>query len=214
MKTADENQKNSEMTQDSGTRQKIVEAAREEFAKHGLDGARVDRIAKCASVNKAMLYYHFRSKENLYEAVIKDFFSIIGGRIHQQIINATSMEEALAGLANVHASVMAEFPNVRPIMLRELAEPHGDLLDWISEKLSSEGVSKAARHRLEEKMESGEFRKIDIRQSMVSFVTMSLGYFLLSPLMDRVWNVTDRESFIEERKKAIVDLFLYGVKVR
>jgi TetR/AcrR family transcriptional regulator len=203
-----------EQPPDSGTKQKIIEAAREEFARFGFAGARVDRIAQRASVNKAMLYYHFQSKENLYEAVLKDFFTIISGRISRHIATAVSMEQALAGLVGIHAEVVAEFPHLRPIMLRELAEPHGSILDWFAETMSSSGFTKAARAGMEVQMQTGLFRQIDLRQAMISFVTMSLGYHLMAPLVDRVWNVDDREAFIEERKKAIVDLFLYGVKAR
>jgi len=48
------------------TPDKILKAALVEFAEYGLAGARVDRISKRAGVNKAMLYYHFSSKDNLY----------------------------------------------------------------------------------------------------------------------------------------------------
>lgn len=48
------------------TREKILQAALHEFSVHGLAGARVDRIAEEAGVNKAMIYYHFESKEALF----------------------------------------------------------------------------------------------------------------------------------------------------
>jgi AcrR family transcriptional regulator len=203
-----------ESTVESNTRQKIISAARAEFAQHGIDGARVDQIAKQAGVNKAMLYYHFHSKDKLYQAVLKDFFAIISGRISKHIASADSVEQALAGLVGIHAGVIAEYPHLRPIMLRELAEPHGDILDWFAETMSSSGFTKAARAGMETQLVNGQFRQINLRQAMISFVTMSLGYHLMAPLVDRVWNVTDREAFIEERKIAIVDLFLYGVKAR
>ena len=41
------------------TRSKILEAATGEFARYGLGGARVDRIAARARANKRMLYYYF-----------------------------------------------------------------------------------------------------------------------------------------------------------
>jgi AcrR family transcriptional regulator len=53
------------------TRQKILDAATEEFARHGLGGARVDRIAARAGANKRMLYYYFRDKDNLFLAALE-----------------------------------------------------------------------------------------------------------------------------------------------
>ncbi|MEX0760370.1 MAG: TetR/AcrR family transcriptional regulator [Tistlia sp.] len=52
-------------------RRDILRAARAEFAAYGLGGARVDRIAAQAGLNKRMLYYYFRSKEGLFTAVLE-----------------------------------------------------------------------------------------------------------------------------------------------
>jgi len=49
---------------------RIIAAAREEFARRGLDGARVDRIVVRAGVNKQLLFYYFHSKRGLYQAVL------------------------------------------------------------------------------------------------------------------------------------------------
>lgn len=53
------------------TKVQILDAAEEEFAKHGLNGARTEAIAKGAGVNKAMIYYYFKSKEGLYKIVLQ-----------------------------------------------------------------------------------------------------------------------------------------------
>lgn len=56
------------------TQQKILESATEIFSEKGFDGARVDEIASRANINKAMIYYYFESKENLFAEIIKGFF--------------------------------------------------------------------------------------------------------------------------------------------
>src|SRR5580704_6661864 len=56
------------------TRAAILSAAGHLFAKSGLAGARTDAIADAAGVNKALLYYYFKSKESMYEAVVEDHF--------------------------------------------------------------------------------------------------------------------------------------------
>ena len=59
------------------TRQKILSAATEEFARYGLGGARVDRIAARAGANKRMLYYYFSDKDNLFLAALERSYSEI-----------------------------------------------------------------------------------------------------------------------------------------
>ncbi|MFG1706222.1 TetR/AcrR family transcriptional regulator [Nonomuraea sp. M3C6] len=56
----------------AATRAALLEAAREEFAAYGVAGARVDRIAERAGVNKERIYGHFGSKEKLFDAVITE----------------------------------------------------------------------------------------------------------------------------------------------
>src|SRR5580698_10625831 len=56
------------------TRAAILAAAGRIFAGSGIAGARTDAIAAAAGVNKALLYYYFKNKESLYEAVVGDHF--------------------------------------------------------------------------------------------------------------------------------------------
>ena len=67
------------------TEEKIIASALAEFAEHGYEGARVDRIADRAGVNKAMIYYHYKGKENLYEKIIRDtaegIYALITGKM-------------------------------------------------------------------------------------------------------------------------------------
>src|SRR5579862_6432816 len=52
------------------TRATILKAAERIYAEHGLAGARTEAIAAAAGVNKALLYYYFKSKDGLYQAVV------------------------------------------------------------------------------------------------------------------------------------------------
>src|SRR3954468_4708431 len=60
-----------------GTRSRILAAARDEFGARGFAATTVDRIARRARVNKAMIYYHFPNKRALYAAIIRDHFTPI-----------------------------------------------------------------------------------------------------------------------------------------
>ena len=58
----------------------ILAAARDEFAEHGLGGARMDRIALRAGLNKRLIYYYFDDKEKLFQAVLEQAY----GHIRQE----------------------------------------------------------------------------------------------------------------------------------
>ncbi len=67
------------------TRLKLLIAAREEFSRHGLSGARVGAIAKSAGVNKQLLYYYFGDKEKLYANVLEQAYEEL--RTAEQALN-------------------------------------------------------------------------------------------------------------------------------
>ena len=73
-------------------------AAREEFCERGLDGARIDRIADLAEVNKRMLYHYFGNKDGLYTAVLGEAYAEIrqGERMLQ--LDQFGPEEAMERL--------------------------------------------------------------------------------------------------------------------
>ncbi|MYW06011.1 TetR family transcriptional regulator [Streptomyces sp. SID3343] len=76
------------------TRRRIVAAATEEFARHGIAGARVDRIAKQARTSKERVYAYFRSKEALYAHVAQ--------RETAALVEATQLDPAdLPGYAGI-----------------------------------------------------------------------------------------------------------------
>jgi AcrR family transcriptional regulator len=58
-------------------KERILRAATGEFARHGLGGARVDRIAERAGANKRMLYYYYGNKEALFLAVLESRYAHI-----------------------------------------------------------------------------------------------------------------------------------------
>ncbi len=54
------------------SKQLLADAARQEFAEFGYAGARTDRIARRAGVNKQLVFYYFGSKAGLFEALVQD----------------------------------------------------------------------------------------------------------------------------------------------
>src|ERR1039458_1086837 len=72
------------------TRQRLLDAAAEEFAARGIAGARVDRIAEAARSNKAQIYHYFGSKDQLFDAV---FNSLVADTLREVPIDVTDLPE-------------------------------------------------------------------------------------------------------------------------
>ena len=98
------------------TREAILTAATDEFAAYGLGGARVDRIAERAGINKRMLYYYFGQKEELFLAVLERAYAKIRGE--ELALNLTQVEptEAIRRLIAFTWNYYIENPSF-PILL-------------------------------------------------------------------------------------------------
>ncbi|TFZ08577.1 TetR family transcriptional regulator [Ramlibacter humi] len=72
----------------------ILAAARDEFAEFGLGGARMDRIAERAALNKRLIYYYFEDKEALFQAVLEQSYRDI--RQAEQQLNLQELQPAEA----------------------------------------------------------------------------------------------------------------------
>ena len=97
----------------------ILVAATAEFAEHGFAGARVDRIADKASVNKRMLYYYFGNKDDLFLAVLELTYARI--RNAEQELNLAEVEpiEAIRRLVSFTWNYYLQNPEFIPLLNSE-----------------------------------------------------------------------------------------------
>ncbi len=104
------------------TEEKILKASLEEFGEFGYSGARVDRIAERAGVNKAMIYYYFENKEVLYERVIRENTAMIFNRLSGVVSISDDPVVVLRSLLDNYITLVDSLDrNVVKTMLRELA---------------------------------------------------------------------------------------------
>jgi TetR/AcrR family transcriptional regulator len=201
-------------TPEMTTQEKILAAAREEFAARGLDGARVDRIARTAGVNKAMIYYHFHSKEKLYETVVEQFLESVKTFLDRALTEAADLESLLLEFSKFYGRVFETSREMPPIMLREMAAGGDRARNLFIKMFTEVDAPRKIRALFESEMRKGHVRKVDTPQTFVSFVGMNLFYLLFAPLANSIWEIQDEQSFRRSRPEAVVDLFLNGVRSR
>ena len=113
------------------SRRRIFAAAAAEFAARGYAGANVDRIARAAGLNKAMIYYHFKSKAALYRAILRDMFAAVGTRVAAVAAASSSPEDKVRAFVDAIAAEAQARPHFPPIWLREIAEG-GEHVDTVT----------------------------------------------------------------------------------
>jgi TetR/AcrR family transcriptional regulator len=104
------------------SRQAILEAASAEFAGRGFAATRVDRIARRAGVNKAMIYYHFGSKQRLYRDIVREILVAIRTRERTIAAGDDPPERKIDSFIEAFVGEAQSRPHMPPIMMREVAE--------------------------------------------------------------------------------------------
>jgi TetR/AcrR family transcriptional regulator len=104
------------------TRGRILKAALDEFASRGYDAAGVDRIARRARVNKALIYYYFANKRGLYHELLHDSFAELVSALREAVNAEGDAETRLGRYIETFISHLDRHPHMPPLMLRELAD--------------------------------------------------------------------------------------------
>ena len=104
------------------SRQRIWDAAVQQFAAAGFDGAKVDAIARDAGVNKAMLYYHFADKLALYHAILRDMFAAVADATERARAEGGTADTQLRAYVAALVQAAEDRPHFPAIWFREVAD--------------------------------------------------------------------------------------------
>jgi len=163
--------------------QEITEAAFAAFAENGYAATRVEEVAKRAGVSKGLLYLYFKTKEELFKAVVR---SVVMPRV--DALEAELDRSDLTAEAFIRGPVL-EFMKRVPgspvsvvirLMIAE-APKHPDLVEFYWENVASRGLG-ALQRIIERGVENGEFRHSavsDLPQLLLAPVMMSVVWGLV-----------------------------------
>jgi TetR/AcrR family transcriptional regulator len=144
---------------DSASRARIVAAAAREFAARGYAGASVDRIARAARLNKAMIYYHFPGKAALYREILNDMLSAVRAGVAEVAASGATPQDKIRRYVAAIAAEAEARPHFPPIWLREIAEG-GAHIDAATIR-DVRGVLVALGRIVDEGVRAGRFHAVD-----------------------------------------------------
>jgi TetR/AcrR family transcriptional regulator len=189
------------------TRKAILRAAVREFSAHGLAGARTDAIAESAKVNKALLYYYFKSKSGLYAAAIEEVSGAVADRAFAALDPKHSAGERLLRTALSHFDHILTQRDFQSLMQQEMVRMRRGESDEMPALVKN--VFKPLLGKLQEAVhegiEKGELCEMDWLQVCYSALGANVLYFLSAPMMRMLLPFDPfKPAAIESRRKAAV----------
>ena len=171
-------------TAGSASRARILRAAAAEFAARGYAGANVDRIARTARLNKAMIYYHFAGKAALYREILNDMFGAVGARVTEVAESDATPQDKIRRYVAAIAGEAEARPHFPPIWLREIAEGGQHIDQATIDRVR--GVLGALGRILEEGHRAGRFQRVNPLIFQGGIIAPLMFFFATARLRDRL----------------------------
>jgi len=140
------------------TRAAILAAAERHFAQRGFSDTRLEDVADDVGLKRAALFYHFRDKRALYEAVVEDVFAELLARIEAILATRAAMAERIDASVEAWVDALAARPAIARLILRAAADAPEDAAGPAFPRVPA--FLAMARRILEEGLRSGELNPI------------------------------------------------------
>ena len=181
------------------TEEKILEAASEVFTEKGFSGTRTRDIAEKAGINLALLNYYFRSKEKLFEQVMKIKVVLLFGKIFPILSNEkTSLEEKIDLASEKYFEILSKNPNLPLFVISEIQKKNSNITKIIP-------VNKIFENSVIIKQIKEKRPEINPLHYLVNFLAMTIFPFLAKPVFNafELTNEAEYHQFISERRKLV-----------
>ena len=192
------------------TRAAILAAAGRIFADSGLAGARTDAIAEAAGVNKAMLYYYFRDKDALYQAVLEEQFQAFNRQALAVLTAPGPAREVLLRYVGLHLDFLSARHRYaalfQQLMMTDATTLHRLVRLYFTPRAA------ALDRLLRRGMRSGAFRRADPRHAAISITALVVFYFTAARVLPLLG---PRDAYgpaqLRRRKQEVLDFLRYGL---
>lgn len=199
--------------QQDSTEERIIRAATEVFISKGFDGARMQEIADVAGINKALLHYYYRSKEQLFQTVFVKF----GSELHTVIFRALQSEkpfvDKIRSIVEEEIDYFSQNPALPMFVMREISRDASRLIGMIGESPIREIVP-LFQKETRAAIKRGEIAEIDPMQLLLNLFSLIRFPFILRPMLLALSGMSESQyqTLIKRRKQEVADFIIRSLQ--
>lgn len=185
------------------TKKRILDVATEEFATLGYSGLSMNKLAEKLKINKAMIYYYFKDKRNLYDEVISSIIELNEEEKKEILNSSLEAKEKFKRYIKLYTKTISNNPNIIPLTLREMANFDLGIENNIQNSIEQELVLMKQiilQLNLKEKYKDIDFYELKamIIGTISSYYSMQKTPLKLSNIKDFDKNDTKILNYVEE----------------
>jgi AcrR family transcriptional regulator len=199
-------------TQEDPREIQILNAAKNVFQKKGMDGARMQEIADEAGINKALLHYYYRSKQQLFEAVFKFAFNLLAPQLNQILNDDSSIENKIRNFTSDYIDFIIKQPYLPSFIIHEINRNPQFIIQLQNNPAfpNLDKFKQQVAHEIELKI----IQPISAEQLFVNILSLSIFPFVASPLIKAILKLNNEQFQIlmNERKREVADFIINSIK--
>lgn len=199
---------------DQPTEQRILAAAKKIFERQGMAGARMQDIADEAGINKAMLHYYFRSKEKLFQVILKEAIGRLIPRL-SEIFNADEpLFVKIELFCDQYIGTVQNNPYIPLFIINELNRQPAKFIEnvWSG---PDQSVLKKLAAQIDEEIKRGTIKPVEPFQLIVNMLALCIFPFIGKPILQHFSGMDDQQfnKMQEARKKNVAEFIISAIKI-
>jgi TetR/AcrR family transcriptional regulator len=197
---------------DKQTEEKIFEAATDVFLDKGMDGARMQDIANHAGINKALLHYYYRTKDQLFDAVFQMIARKMLKKFAPVFDENLTLEDKIRFFFKEHITFLQENPRLPAFVLNEINRNPARIKNLLK-NVEFESLWKKLYEQHKEELDKYNVSEKMLPQLMTSIAAMSVFPFAAKGLIEAILSKTsvNFNDYIEERKEFAADFVINAI---
>jgi AcrR family transcriptional regulator len=197
---------------DKQTEEIIFEAATEVFTEKGMDGARMQDIANHAGINKALLHYYFRTKDQLFNAVFEMIAAKILKKFAPVFDETLSLEDKIRFFFREHITFLQQNPKLPGFILYEINRNPARIRKILN-NVNFNKLWEELYNQHSEELNKYNITKEKVPQLMVSIASLSVFPFAAKGIIEGILVNTgiNFDKFIEERKEFAAEFVINAI---
>lgn len=197
---------------DNKTEEQILKAAQSIFQTKGMEGARMQEIADEAKINKAMLHYYFRNKQQLFEAVFMNAFSLLAPQLNAILNDDSSIENKVRNFTANYINFVIMHPYLPNFIIQELNR-NPDFIVTMKKGVGFPNIKKF-KAQIQLEIDSGLINQIDPEQLFIHILSLNIFPFVGAPLIKALTDVNEQSylEIMEARKNDVADFIINAIK--
>jgi AcrR family transcriptional regulator len=196
----------------SSTENRIIEAARKVFISNGFDGTSMQLIANEACINKSLLHYYFRTKENLFTSVFLYAFQHFVPQIQEILSSPVTLTEKIERIVAEYMEMLMNNEIIPAFILHEINRHP----DRIFEIMKGSGLNPDIFIRqFSGEIEKRNIRSVDPRHIIINLISLCVFPIAARPLMQRILFANDADAyqqFLKERKDVVTGIIIQSIQ--